>query len=105
MTTCVKATPTARKQHVCEDCGRIIRSGEKYRRTAGLDGGTAWTYKECRHCSATLSLWYGEIVHDYEYAADDFAWWEPSSVTGLRAKVNFRRQWTRADGSLVEVPS
>lgn len=51
-----------------------------------------------------IRLWYDEIAWDEGYSRDEVLEWEPSQVTGLRAKVNHGRQWTRADGSLVEVP-
>ena len=100
----VNSHPRARKTHVCQTCYRIIRVGETYRRCVTFDG-TAHTWLECVHCETAVRLWSDEIVWDDCYSADSFSEWEPLDVAGLRAKVNHRRKWARADGTLVEVPS
>lgn len=96
--------PRARKEHQCGGCGRTIRPGEKYRRGAGMDGSTAWTWKECTHCEVLVE-WFCRIgILDGEYGPDDFADWEPTTINELRLKVGWRRKWTRRDGSLMDVP-
>lgn len=41
----------ARKQHKCEECGRRIEAGERYRYTSGIDSdGFAFSHKLCSHC-------------------------------------------------------
>jgi hypothetical protein len=45
--TCIRA----RKQHKCNECGRMIASGEPYRRTSGLLDGSWTTNKVCQHCT------------------------------------------------------
>jgi hypothetical protein len=55
------ATPTARKQHFCDQCLRAIEPGETYRRQRVItdDGPDVW--KTCAHCQAV----YGHIwAHD-----------------------------------------
>ena len=70
MTAYIWSQPVARKPHTCTICYRKITPGEPYARMAGLDCGTAWTYKECQHCHrATV-----------EYCAAWDAEYEPESV-------------------------
>ena len=52
--------PRARKLHICDTCGRTIQAREIYRRGAGMDGATAWTWKECAHCELLIA-WLGRI--------------------------------------------
>ena len=98
--------PTARKPHPCELCRRTIRPGERYLRGVGMDGITAWTWRECAHCDAIrdLARAYGADGADGEYSLDVIAEWEPQTPSQLRALVLWRRQWTRRDGSLYPVP-
>lgn len=70
--------------------------------------GTAWTWKECAHCEVLIAwlyrldeVWGG----DEGYGPETFANWEPSTWSDLRLKANWRRRWTRRDGSLVPVPT
>lgn len=44
--------PTARKQHVCEECGATIEPGEKYQLIKGLWEGTWETHKTCTFCAS-----------------------------------------------------
>jgi len=44
---------TARKEHYCENCGKPIRLGQRYRRRASLIEGTDfYEAKEHEHCVA-----------------------------------------------------
>lgn len=50
--------PTARKEHCCHDCGRIIERGEKYRRWSGIDDDAPYTWKSCGHCDKVYAaIW------------------------------------------------
>lgn len=49
-------TPTARKDHRCQECGRTIAKGEKYCTQGGLNDGHFQWYKTCAHCDAA-SRW------------------------------------------------
>jgi len=44
-------TPTARKAHICCECGSTINSGEKYELITGLWEGTFETFKTCCFCA------------------------------------------------------
>lgn len=102
MTYFHRTTPTARKPHRCNLCGRMIRPGETYHRGAGMDGGTAWTWRECAHCYALIPI---VDTIDGEYGwPDDFADWTPYTIPHARLRAMWRRRWTRADGTLYPVP-
>jgi hypothetical protein len=98
------STPTARTQHRCDLCGRTIRPGEKYHRMAGMDGLTAWTHRECRHCAFLRGIAH-EATGEFEFHDDLIVEWEPTTVAGVRLKALWRKKWQRADGSLYPTPA
>ncbi len=110
MTFFTESKPTARKRHICASCRRIIEPGEVYRRGAGMDGGTAWTWKECLHCAA-LILRINDLVDDdgegyswesfADYARGDYGF---ETVADLRAAAGWRMQWRTRRGTLLPVP-
>ena len=58
--------PTARKQHKCGECGRIIEAGKKYRKEKLLNDGEITTQKTCLDCNSIRkeffdSFYYGMI--------------------------------------------
>ncbi len=99
--------PVARKPHWCEMCGRRIDPGEKYRRGSGMDGSTAWTWRECAHCAALAAyVALDDPWDDDGYGPDLFTEWEPLTVEHLRLKaLATRRRWRHTDGRLYPVPT
>lgn len=97
--------PVARKRHICDMCSRSIEPAEKYRRSAGMDGSSAWTWRECAHCEAFARLAYRRSWHDDGYGPDLFGEFEPMTVAEARVWAQWRRRWRRLDGSLYPVPS
>jgi hypothetical protein len=95
--------PVARKVHCCESCARVIAKGEKYTRWTGKWDDEFSTYAECEQCSLAVKLWEIENA-DGAHNMDTFSDWEPRTVTELRAKEYWRREWTRPDGTRYEVP-
>jgi len=93
---------TARKPHPCDLCSRTISQGERYQRSAGMDGSSAWTWKECAHCEAIIDVIERDV--DGSYGPDSVREWCPRTIPQLRAKVLWLRRWTRPDGSLYPVP-
>ena len=43
---------TARKEHTCYECGRIINKGERYERVSGKWYGRMDTFKTCIDCQS-----------------------------------------------------
>jgi hypothetical protein len=67
---------TARKQHKCCECRRVIERGETYRKESALYDGSVTTYKTCIDCSsirdAFVCSWYwGEILEAVENTITD----------------------------------
>lgn len=95
--------PTARVAHRCGMCSRHIRPSEQYHRMAGIEAGTAWTHKECRHCR-TLLEFVTAVNCESEYGADEISDWEPMTMQEARVKAMYNRRWTRRAGSLFPIP-
>ena len=105
MSTYVTTRPRARKDHVCSDCGRIIGPGETYRRCVGFRDGTAWTWKDCAHCEAILSLydlswdgWYND-ENFHEWATDGHNDWSE-----VRDAAGYLMRWRTRSGTLLPIP-
>lgn len=104
MTHYSHAHPTARKEHYCEMCSRIIRKGETYMRGAGFGDGEAWTWKVCAHCDPLTTYVFAQSS-EYEYSSDLLVEWEPQTLHEARLRAMHHRKWTRGDGSLYPVPT
>lgn len=51
---------TAKKQHKCSECGRIIMPGEKYEYVFGVWDGIPSIYKTCRDCQSVRNAFFCE---------------------------------------------
>lgn len=70
-------SPRSRGRVRCDDCGRRIPKGERYRRSTVVDGGTIWEWRECQPCQAVVShvmRWKGPYDND-GYGPNDFQDW------------------------------
>lgn len=81
---------TARKKHICGECGEPIAPGEKYERVSGLWDGHWSRYKTCLPCSRIRDdlftcFIYGElremVLEDYGFdyvtgAQLTTGWWK-----------------------------
>ena len=105
MTTFVTTRPRARTDHVCSDCGRTISPGETYRRSVGFNDGTAWTWKDCAHCEAILSLY--DLSWDGEYNADHYHEWATdghNDWSEVRHAAGYLMCWRTRSGALLPIP-
>lgn len=69
------STPTARKPHPCEQCGRRIQPGEKYHRWDGIYDGMAQSSATCQQCAAlTNDLWDIDVVGEDAYGDECYAY-------------------------------
>jgi hypothetical protein len=48
-------TPVARKEHTCDWCLQKIHIGEAYNKQTIFDNGSAYTWKNHRHCAELAS--------------------------------------------------
>lgn len=52
----------ARKDHICEECWGVIKKGEEYSYTSGINNGEFYNHKLCVCCSKMWGyFWYNKI--------------------------------------------
>lgn len=104
-----RSTPTARKAHRCHLCHRVIAPGETYERQENVFDGRFYLWKGCAHCKALMSLRteIREVVEDWDegWTDDVLCDWQPATVWEARLRAQYRRRWTRLDGSLYPLPT
>jgi RNase P subunit RPR2 len=104
------ATPTARKEHRCDECRRTISPGETYERFTGIQEGELVTSKTCAHCLRArqwlfrqCSGWvFSEVLEELEEH-----WQEEPDLRSrelARFIVGMRRQWQHK-GERMAVPA
>ena len=79
-------SPRSRGRVRCDDCGRRIPKGERYRRATAVDGSMIWDWRECQPCkdvSGYVASWGGPYSEDCY--ADDFYEWAQEAVGGTSA--------------------
>ena len=71
---------TARKQHKCSECARVIEPGDKYELVKGKWDGEFDTFKTCKFCldlfnfvrsHTSFEFAHGTLTEDIEYAVHD----------------------------------
>ncbi len=102
--------PTARILHRCDECGRGICPGEKYRRTFGVWERVPQTFRTCAHCCVGQD-WLLENCNGYMHAGllgemDEHADEYPAVRFSMnRIRIGIRRGWQRFDRlGLMPVP-
>lgn len=99
---CSRIVRTARKQHRCCECGRVIEPGESYHHTSGAWDGTLNTFKHCRHCERSVQLLLDQC-HGFLHCGveDDLAEHidphYPWAMQAARLVIGMRRKWRRFD--------
>jgi hypothetical protein len=96
-------TLKAKKDHVCNDCRRVIYAGESYIRSFVCFDGTACTYKRCSHCNVGAKWlqkhcggWiYGEVMTELEEHYD--AGYREDNLQKIL--IGMRRKWQSFQGS------
>lgn len=95
--------PTARKEHKCSECGRIISKGERYTFEVTLFDKQIWQYKFCSHC-ILIRKWLEKQCGGWMYDAilEDFHehQYESPSYKILKAIAIVKRKW-KYKGNLV----
>ena len=93
----------ARKVHTCEECGRQIEAGERYRFVSGMWNGHVGEHKACAHCDAAQRLL---VKHCDGYMlgclreelAEHIEEYLPWSISAARMMVGVKRHWKRVRG-------
>lgn len=83
--------PIARKAHRCEECGRQIRTGERYERVRAIWADGAATFSTCVYCMAQRDLieavadcfcWqHGNLLDDIQ------CWLDDTEIPGIRMAI------------------
>ena len=74
-----ETSPTARKQHKCCECHRVINPKEKYEKIAGMWDGRFDTYKTCSDCTEIRNAFFcngwifEHVFEDLKYYIEDVA--------------------------------
>jgi hypothetical protein len=97
------STPRARKEHVCNECRRVVQPGELYERIVMLYEGDFQTAKTCTAC-VEARKWleeqcggfiYGQVLEELEEHWDDEvklrSWRLARLIVGMRHKWEHRR--------------
>jgi len=97
--------PTAKKQHQCDSCLRVIEVGETYQRQRGI-ADDPYVWKCCAHCRAFYDwVWHVDRdAFDPDYGLDLREWLD----CGMRAadfEDGFRAGWRDSCGGLLPVPA
>jgi len=85
---------TARKVHVCGECGRDISIKETYWYASGVSDRRGFSAKTCDHCHV-VSDWLSANCNGYIYGdqMEDFAEHAEACQPMLRIVVGARRKW------------
>lgn len=106
--------PTARKEHRCSECSRVISKGEMYGRVESVGDYGFQTWKGCDQCERLCQdLW--DLGHrgENEDGAECFGYlpesdWHDvrlwSELWAVRAD-GFLARWTTANGTLIQYPT
>lgn len=74
------ATPRARKQYQCQECGGVINPGDTYRRDFTVIMGESDTFICCQNCDDLISRFFAALN---SAKLDDFTF----EIGGLRAAI------------------
>lgn len=87
-----KSEHTARKEHKCYECGRKIRTGERYERVFAIWDGDANSIATCPHCIAIrewvtahvpCSCWsHGNMLEEIRYDVEQYSHEAPGLQMG-----------------------
>lgn len=100
---------TARKDHKCGECARVIPKGELYLVERWVYDGSATTHKTCRHCHR-VRAWLGNECGGWIYGSvrEDILEHVHEGYYGVSVKmmaIGMQRKWQREDGRMWPLPS
>jgi hypothetical protein len=99
---------TARKEHKCGECRRVIHPGESYMVERYISDHRAESHKTCQHCQVARE-WLLHECHGFMYGfiGEDITEHVQEGCYGVDLKIvdiGIQRRWHRKDGSLWRVP-
>lgn len=99
---CKRKTVTARKAHICSECGGPIAAGEHYQRVASVFEGEFGVDKICAPCQETAGEFgchiVGGVLWEMLYEEWDQGAHVQACINRLesaRAKEHMRQQWVK----------
>jgi hypothetical protein len=102
---------TARKDHKCQECGRLIQVGERYSRERGKFDGRMFTHKTCAHCLVAVE-WMNDTCGGYVYGEVEEElrehWHEDTTYRRrelARLIWGMGRFWRTRRGALMPIPT
>jgi hypothetical protein len=99
---CRQEIRTARKPHVCCECGRPIAVGEKYERASGRCDGGMWSEKTCLVCAEIAETFYcgpggrifgGVLWEQMDEVLENMTLGCVAKLKTARAKQELVRRW------------
>lgn len=99
---------SARKEHKCSECGRVIAAKESYEKTTGKWGGNIYTFTQCNHCQIACNLLikycdgyvFGSVKEDiYEHINEVLPW----SRDARRIYAGMSNKW-KFNGKMLNIP-
>jgi len=66
----------AKKRHVCDYCGKIIESGEKYRYSKHEFDGTIYSWHSCDRCGDYVSECFENDYYNTDDGLSEDTFWE-----------------------------
>ena len=95
----------ARKDHICRECGRDIKKGERYWYASGISDKRPFDSKTCEHCHV-ISDWLSVNCAGYLYSEqlEDFSEHAEASQKMLRLVVGARRRWRSFSDPMKRLP-
>jgi hypothetical protein len=98
----------ARKEHHCNECYRVIKKGESYRRIVSVMYGEFSQEKMCEHCMVCAS-WLTFHCRGYVggMIRDDIRehWeWDHDREVG-RLLIGMRKKWIKRNGKMMKLPT
>lgn len=78
-------SPRSRGRVRCDDCGRRIPKGERYRRSTVVDDGAIWDWRECQPCQDAVGhvLRWKDPYDNDSYGPSDFQDWAYEAMSDV----------------------
>ena len=99
-------TPTAKTEHKCKECFRIIQPKEKYFLEKYIWEGAFYTHKTCKHCYEVrkfILFEYGEFLYSGLYEDLTNSSWGKKDWKPRLFAVGMSKKWRDKRGKLWKI--
>lgn len=99
---------TARKQHKCDECYRVIEAGERYYSTRYVYDGVITNHKCCAHCDV-VRQWLadecgGWLYHGVEEDIREHVAHGDYPLSVARLSIGMQWKWRARSGRMLSIP-